>query len=114
MVGIGLLIAWIAYWKLMVGPTEFDGVIWRQGENASGGPRLRMADGLLQSRVLVGRTRSEVESMLGIPRKTEYFQEYDLVYRLGMERGFISIDSEWLVLRLGKDGRVSDARIVSD
>ncbi len=52
--------------------------------------------------------------MLGEPPSTGYFSDWDLVYRLGMERGFISIDSEWLVTRLGPDGRVVQARIVTD
>jgi hypothetical protein len=40
-------------------------------------------------------------ALLGEPPKTEYFKEFDLVYYLGPERGFMGIDSEWLVLKLG-------------
>ncbi len=52
--------------------------------------------------------------MLGEPPPPEYFRDWDMVYRLGMERGFISIDSEWLVIRLGTNGRVTESRIVHD
>jgi len=55
-----------------------------------------------------------VVDLLGEPPPTEYFKGWDLVYRLGMERGFISIDSEWLVLRLAPGGRVAEARLVTD
>ena len=52
--------------------------------------------------------------MLGEPPETEYFRDWDLVYWLGPERGFMSIDSEWLVLRLHENGRAAECRIVRD
>jgi len=76
--------------------------------------RLRMADDLVDNNKLIGLTRQEVVARLGEPPKTEYFKEFDVVYYLGPERGFISIDSEWLVLKLGPDGRVERAAIVHD
>ena len=77
-------------------------------------PRECMVDNLLKRHPLVGKTRAEVVSLLGEPRKTSYFSEYDLVYWLGPERSWIAIDSLWLVLRLGPDGRVTEARLVTD
>src|ERR1700731_3445901 len=65
-----------------------------------------MADDLVSNKKLIGLARQEVVARLGEPPKTEYFKEFDLVYYLGPERGFISIDSEWLLLNLGPDGRV--------
>jgi hypothetical protein len=73
-----------------------------------------LVDDLLRSHELRGRSRSEVVALLGEPPKTDYFREYDLVYWLGPERGFISIDSEWLVMRLDSLGRVSEYRLVTD
>jgi hypothetical protein len=73
-----------------------------------------MADDIIQSRLLLGKGRGEVVALLGQPPKTVYFKEYDLVYYLGPERGFMSIDSEWLIIKLGKDGRVAEARIARD
>jgi hypothetical protein len=58
--------------------------------------------------------KQEVVARLGEPPKTEYFKNFDLVYYLGPERGFISIDSEWLVLKLGPDARVVRATIAND
>lgn len=36
------------------------------------------------------------------------------LYRLGLEHGFVSIDSEWLVFRLDEENQVADTRIVRD
>jgi len=73
-----------------------------------------MADWLLLSRSLIGKTRAQVVEDLGEPPPTDYFRDWSLVYNLGSERGFISIDSEWLVIRIGNDSRVVEARIVRD
>ena len=57
---------------------------------------------------------SEIISVLGTAPPTDYFREYDFVYWLGPERGLFGIDSEWLVLKYGADGRVTEYRIVTD
>ena len=103
--------------RAQAAPTPFDRTIWLQGENAkfsSDAPRLSMADGLVSSRALLGKTRSEVEAMLGTPTQTNKFRDYHLVYWLGAERGYMSIDSEWLVVRFDKTNKASEARIVRD
>jgi hypothetical protein len=73
-----------------------------------------MADALVASRALIGLKRVEVVAMLGEPPPTEYFRGWHLVYNLGAERGFMAIDSEWLVLRLDQTGVVSEAKIADD
>ena len=105
------------YWYGNFSPIPFDAAIWLQGEQAkfsSDAPRLRMADGLVKTGVLLNKTHNEVLSMLGSPTKTTKFCEYDLVYWLGAERSFISIDSEWLAVRINNAGRVSEVCIVRD
>jgi hypothetical protein len=90
---------------------------WLAGEAKWNDPwnrRHRMADWLVLSRSLIGKTRAQVVGDLGEPPPTDYFRDSSLVYNLGSERGFISIDSEWLVIRIGNDGRVVEARIVRD
>jgi hypothetical protein len=52
--------------------------------------------------------------LLGEPSDEGYFREWDFVYWLGPERSYMGIDSEWLVVRLGRDGRVTEYRIVRD
>lgn len=73
-----------------------------------------MVDALLARQELRGRTRPEVVALLGEPDRTDYFRGYDLVYWLGPERGLMSIDSEWLVIRLDRAGRITERRIVTD
>ncbi len=59
-------------------------------------------------------TREQVSAIIGEPDKTGYFKNWDMVYWLGPERGFISIDSEWLVFRLDELKRVTNYAIVRD
>lgn len=75
--------------------------------------RLEMVDDLLRRYKLVGMSRMELEKLLGKPPPTKYFHNYDYVYWLGPERGFISIDSEWLCVKF-KGDTVVEARICRD
>lgn len=109
-VAVIVLVAWRAWFP----GRPFDRTAWQADSTAELGVRQAMVDRLLARRTLVGKTRAEVVDLLGEPSPTEYFQRWDLIYRVGMERGYISIDSEWLVLRLGTDGRVAEARLVTD
>ncbi|MEY5019106.1 MAG: hypothetical protein RLZ22_194 [Verrucomicrobiota bacterium] len=59
-------------------------------------------------------TREQVIAIVGEPDKTEYFRDFDMIYWLGSERGFMSIDSEWLVFRLDDQNRVLEYKIVRD
>ena len=90
----------------------FDTAKWKSGKEND--IRIRMVDSLLRKYELSGKTRSEILALLGEADNTGYFRDYDLVYRLGAERGFISIDSEWLVFRLGTNYTVKEYRIVRD
>ena len=93
----------------------FDSAAWKTSLSSPDDPiRLRMVDDLLRRYQLRGMREDELIALLGKPPKTDYFREYQLVYWLGPERGFISIDSEWLAIRIGPDQRVTDARIVQD
>ncbi len=100
-------------WFVLRPGRHFDPSLWGNSRTPAS-VRLRMADDLVDNKKLIGLTRQEVVARLGEPPKTEYFKEFDLVYYLGPERGFISIDSEWLVLKLGPDGRVKRATIARD
>lgn len=76
--------------------------------------RLRMADDLVRRRLLDGRSRREVQEMLGPRDDTAKFSDWNLVYHLGPERALFSVDSEWLVIRLGPADVVEEYRLVSD
>lgn len=93
----------------------FDSAVWKASLVRQDDPiRLRMVDDLLRRYRLRGMREDELIALLGRPPKTDYFSDYQIVYWLGPERGFISIDSEWLAVRVGPDQRVIDARIVRD
>jgi hypothetical protein len=114
---VSLLGAVLVSWLVARAPLPFVSSWWEAGANNWGDPlkkRHRMADWLLLSHSLVGKNRTELVRLLGAPPETDYFRDWDLVYPLGAERGFISIDSEWLVVRLNERGEAVDARIVRD
>jgi hypothetical protein len=52
------------------------------------------------------------EPSLGPADQTDKWREWDLV--LARARGAIRINSEWLVVRFDRDGRVAEHRVVQD
>jgi hypothetical protein len=82
--------------------TSFEQARWKsEGES---GIRVRMVDDLLHRYHLIGWSKDQVEGLLGMPPASQYFKnECDWLYWLGPERGFISIDSEWLCLKFEGD-----------
>lgn len=72
--------------------------------------RSRMAAWLVRQGELIGKSKSDVVSLLGPPTDTDKFREYDLVYWVGR----FGIDSEWLVLKMGPSGTVAVAKVVAD
>lgn len=95
------------------GCREFDREAWIEA-NTREKIRAPLADKLVANCKMRGMTREQIAQMLGKPEKTNYFKSYDLVYVLGPERGFFSIDYEWLVFKLDPDGRVAHYQIVTD
>lgn len=93
---------------------EFSLTAWLAPHNHASTVRIRMVDDLLNNHNFRGMTREQVIAIVGEPDKTESFRNFDMVYWLGPERGFMSIDSEWLVFRLDDQNRVSEYRIVRD
>lgn len=131
LVGVGL--PWVLPFAFFFGPdlseylrrTDFDSQAWKAAAGQSGIPRtedrLTMVDDLLDSGVLDDKSLSEVLELLGPDDGPEgtgygagYFRNWDLVYWLGTERGFIGIDSEWLVVKFDSTDRVSRCRIATD
>lgn len=91
----------------------FDSAVWKADENLNSGIRVKMVDNLLKTRQVVGSRKAEIDSLLGVPQSTGYFKDFEYVYWLGPERGFFSIDSEWLCLNF-RDGLVIEAEIRRD
>jgi len=123
--GVGIVAVWaLLFTSVMLGPSvsnwrhqrAFESSAWKA--RAGGEPmwptRLSMIDDLLDRYPLVGLGKDSIESLLGPRDSTGYFRDWDYVYWLGPERGLVRIDSEWLVLRFGVDGRVRERWIVRD
>lgn len=114
--GAALLILGAACWVLLGGARSFDREAWLLSGSMERGPypRLELADELIATERLLGLDRVQVIELLGEPGEHGYFQDYDLVYWLGPERSYISVDSEWLAVKLGADGKVTECQLVRD
>jgi outer membrane protein assembly factor BamE (lipoprotein component of BamABCDE complex) len=95
---------------------RFDRAAWSDSARTYSSEAVRgcMVDDLLARTDFRGQTRAQLVKLLGEPRRTGYFPEYDLVYWLGPEGGLAGIDSEWLVIKLNAAGRVTETRVVTD
>lgn len=109
-----LTLAGLTVWWIWFPGRAFDPVAWQDQAQVQEGVRLSMADRLVARSTLLGKARTEVIALLGEPTPTNYFSDWDMVYWLGEERSIFPIDSEWLVLRFGTEGRVVENRIVTD
>ena len=100
-----------------LGPLPFLQTWWRHGEEHwldKDYRRHRVADRLVRSGSLLGKSRAEVLAALGPPSTTGKFRDWSLIYSLGVERSWMAIDSEWLALQVDAFDRVREARILSD
>lgn len=95
---------------------DFNSAAWiaQEGGNTEWPARLRMVDDLLDEGQLRGLDRDSVLALLGPPEITTRWPDWDIIYWLGPERGFIRIDSEWLGIQFGSDGRVVATEILRD
>ena len=77
--------------------------------------RTLIVSDLLEKHSLTGMTESEILALLGEHNNDRgYFSaENRFVYYMGPERGFISIDSEWLIIDF-ENGAVSEVTITTD
>lgn len=90
----------------------FSAAAWNDPKRERDGLRCELADDLLRTGVLLGRTDAQLDALLGPSPPTGYFLSWQRVYWLCAERG-LGVDSEWLTLRLD-GGVVVEARILTD
>ena len=92
---------------------EFVGDIWRTTAVDADPPRrLLMARDLLNKGVLEGLDKEAVIALLGPPASSNYFGDYDTMYRLG-GRGFLLKSPFYLAVRYEND-RFQSAKILQD
>ncbi|KMK75542.1 hypothetical protein [Alkalihalobacillus pseudalcaliphilus] len=76
--------------------------------------RVMIIDNFLHNTELIGKSLDEIVSLLGDPDENGYFaDDMTMVYYLGPERSFISIDSEWLVISI-EDNKAQHYEIRTD
>jgi hypothetical protein len=99
----------------------FDPVVWQSNEAAqSDSGNISKRQMMLKSAVkeiLPGKSRAEIEALLGKSLDTAYFQETkrDLIYFMGPQRNSLfPIDSEWLLIWLDNQGNFKKYAVVSD
>lgn len=98
----------------------FDKKEWIYGTNGNQMhfPRLEMADDLIAKKTLYRMDKKDVVLMLGEATKMDIQwgekEHFDLLYWLGPERGFMSVDSEWLGIAFDNKGKVLEYKLVRD
>jgi len=93
---------------------SFDAGQWRSVVRSDDYSRQEMVGSLIWNDRLEGMTREELEALLGPDCDCAYFDDWDLVYCLGPERSWLSLDSEWLVIRFDETGRFAEYALVTD
>ncbi len=75
---------------------------------------MRVVDELLSTHDLRGMMRAEIMELLGPPEKTQKTRSNNMVYWLGPQRHGFPIDDDWLVITLGDQGSVIEAKTETD
>ncbi|TRZ37929.1 hypothetical protein CEQ21_21130 [Niallia circulans] len=76
--------------------------------------RTFMIDHLLKEHPLEGKQKKDIVALLGQETEEASFKEKDnMVYLLGAERGFISMDAEWLIIHFNEDNIADKVEVVS-
>jgi hypothetical protein len=91
----------------------FDQQRWRECDVTTS-TRAAMAEDLVRSGRLIGLSKDDVVRLLGEPNASRYCPRAEFGFALGAERGFVSIDSEWMCLRLGPKGKVIEVYLKKD
>jgi hypothetical protein len=92
---------------------DFEADVWREHADLYDDVLSDQAHRLIRHRVLIGKTKAEVIDLLGKPSFAlgqdgrEDPDGSKLIYRLG-PYGFVGVDFNWLTVRIGDDGRVSE------
>lgn len=86
-------------------PQRFDRKQWRLA-TPDEDDRLVMADDLMARGKLDGMPRARVIKLLGEGQATNRFPGGHLAYRLGLERDYMPVDYEWLVIRFDEHDKV--------
>lgn len=68
----------------------------------------------LEENQIVGKTKKDIQELLGVPEGNSLYSEKNVMgYLLGLELGFIRMDSSYLIIWLNEDDKVIDYEIVT-
>lgn len=104
-------------WKWLSGlPLPFERTQWdaqRTGYEQDF-TRHRMADGLIASKALIGKSPEEIVTMLGETDSPNFGEHWHMFFVLGPCRHLVGIDTEFLAVHFDHSGKASEAAIVED
>lgn len=88
--------------------TSFNSADWKNPKLVWGNDpiRIRMIDDLMANHHITGMTKAQVIALLGKPDTHDYQKATDWDYYLGLERGWLKIDYEYLTISFDSRGRV--------
>ena len=111
-----VIVGFASFTWLTNAPLPFDRARWDATRDLqSDTTRHRMADWLVQSKQLVGKSRSEIVALLGPPEEWVLWPElWDTNYYLGPCRHMVGIDTEFLVLKFDERGMLTAAAVTED
>ncbi|MCP4371622.1 MAG: hypothetical protein GY797_26395 [Deltaproteobacteria bacterium] len=100
---------------------QFDSAIWKDESSTKLDKNLisereKMLKDLVEN-VLPGKTKIEIQNLLGNSLETAYFSSInkDLIYYMGPERdNYITIDSEWLLIWLDESDKFKKYKLMND
>lgn len=99
--------------------SNFSSEFWQQNASTAWNngisEREKMLKDLVEN-VLPGKSKDEIEQLLGESLDTPYFRsiDKDMIYYLGPQRDSLGVDSEWLLIWLDEEGYFTKYRIVND
>ncbi|MEK7524187.1 MAG: hypothetical protein AAB588_04125 [Patescibacteria group bacterium] len=115
-VGIALLIISLAgYFMYKISSSDFNPRPFKQADwlQASAHERGEMAHDLLKNKLLLGLGKEQVLTLLGKPDKqTPNTWKYYLKW-MRTDKGLMFPNENWLLIKLSKQNKVTDALIVS-
>ncbi|MGS2725444.1 hypothetical protein ACU8DI_02465 [Psychroserpens sp. BH13MA-6] len=73
---------------------RFDPELWRSNPTL----RYKMADDIIENRLLIGKTKEEIKRLLGFPSKSAFEGKDNVVYRMGRAPSFFEPQTQLLVI----------------
>jgi hypothetical protein len=104
-VALGLVVGAVVMDSRKARGHRFDRKQWRLA-TPDEDDRLAMAEDLMARGKLDGMPKARVIKLLGEGGATDRFPGGHLAYRLGLERDYMPVDYEWLVIRFDANDKV--------